>query len=84
MFSKTCKRLYIEDLHLHDMRHESISRLFEKELNIADVSQISLHQSWTSLKIYTNLKPEETEPKLYRECLSSTHSGHRINYFYLE
>ena len=61
MFTKTCKRIGIEDLHLHDMRHEAVSRLFEKGLNIADVSQISLHQSWASLKVYTNLKPEDVD-----------------------
>ncbi len=43
------------------MRHEAVSRLFEKGLNIADVSQVSLHQSWASLKIYTNLRPEDVD-----------------------
>lgn len=61
MFSKTCMRIGIDDLHLHDMRHEAVSRLFENGLNIADVSQVSLHQSWASLKIYTNLKPEDVD-----------------------
>jgi len=61
MFTKTCKRLGIQDLHLHDMRHESISRLFEKKLSINDVCQVSLHQSWTSLKIYTNTNPGDLD-----------------------
>ncbi len=61
MFTKTCKLLNINGLRLHDTRHESISRLFEQGLSIADVTQISLHQSWSSLKIYTNLKPEDVD-----------------------
>lgn len=60
-FTKTCKLLGIMDLHLHDMRHEGISRLFEKRLTIPEVCLVSLHQSWSSLKKYTNLKPEDLD-----------------------
>jgi len=61
MFTDTCKLLDIEDLHLHDMRHEGISRLFEKRLTIPEVCLVSLHKSWSSLKKYTNLKPEDLD-----------------------
>lgn len=48
----------IKNLRFHDLRHEGISRLFEKEWTIQEVALISGHRSWSSLKRYTNLKEE--------------------------
>lgn len=47
----------IEDLVLHDLRHEGISRLFEKGFSIEEVSLVSGHTDWSTLKRYTHLKP---------------------------
>jgi len=44
------------DLHFHDLRHESISRAFEKGWSAAEVRMISGHRSWSALEIYTNLE----------------------------
>ena len=55
----------VEDLPFHDLRHEAISRLFEKGYQIQEVAIVSGHKSWNSLKIYTNLKPES----LHRDTL---------------
>jgi integrase len=55
IFSDACKFLKIEDLHFHDLRHEGISRLFERKLSITEVQQVSLHSTWDSLSRYTNL-----------------------------
>ncbi|MGC6522839.1 MAG: site-specific integrase, partial [Candidatus Micropelagos thuwalensis] len=38
------RRAGITDLKFHDLRHEAISRLFEKGLNIAEVAMISGHK----------------------------------------
>lgn len=57
-FKAACDALGIPDLHLHDMRHEGISRMFEDGLEIQHVSLVSGHRSWQHLKRYTNLKPE--------------------------
>jgi integrase len=57
-FKAACDALGIPDLHLHDMRHEGISRMFEDGLEIQHVSLVSGHKSWQHLKRYTNLKPE--------------------------
>ncbi len=54
----------IEDLHFHDLRHECVSGLFEKGLNIAEAGLISGHRDWRSLKIYTNPKPMDIIRKL--------------------
>ena len=46
----------IVNLHFHDLRHEAISRLFEKGLNPMEVSAISGHKSMQVLKRYTHIK----------------------------
>ena len=54
----------IKNLRFHDFRHEGISRLFEKGWSIQEVALVSGHQSWSSLKRYTNLKEELILKKL--------------------
>jgi len=60
-FAQACKLLEIHDLHFHDLRHEAVSRLFEKGLRIEQVQLISLHENWQTLKRYTNLRPEDID-----------------------
>ena len=55
-FTRACQFLEIIDLHLHDLRHDGISRLFETGRNIPQVAAVSGHRSWTSLKRYTHLR----------------------------
>jgi integrase len=55
-FTRACQFLVIEDLHLHDLRHEGTSRLFEMGLNIPHVAAVTGHRSWSSLKRYTHLR----------------------------
>jgi integrase len=50
------KRLGIENLHFHDLRHEAVSRLFELgTLDYLEVASISGHKSVQMLKRYTHL-----------------------------
>lgn len=59
------KRLAIEDLHFHDLRHEAISRLFELgTLDMMEVAAISGHKSLSMLKRYTHLKAQRLVRKL--------------------
>ena len=53
-FNRACVRAGIEDLRVHDLRHEATSRLFEKGLSIEQVAMITRHSDWRSLKIYTH------------------------------
>lgn len=55
-FTRTVKVLGIEDLHLHDLRHEGVSRLFEMGRSIPQVAAVSGHRSWVSLKRYAHLR----------------------------
>lgn len=58
-FTWTCRALSIPDLHLHDMRHEGTSRLFEEGYEIQHVALVTGHKDWRNLKRYTNLRPED-------------------------
>ena len=55
-FRKACKRAGIKNASFHTLRHEAISRLFEKGLNPMEVSAISGHKSMQVLKRYTHIK----------------------------
>jgi integrase len=63
-FIKMASRRGLPPLHFHDLRHEGISRLFAQGLNIPEVSLISGHTSWATLKRYTHLKPSDVLEKL--------------------
>jgi integrase len=63
-FERACKRLGIDDLRFHDLRHEGICRPFEAGLNIPEVALVSGHMSWQNLKRYTHLRPEAVLEKL--------------------
>ena len=54
----------IKNLHFHDLRHEGISKLFEKGLSIPEVSLISGHRDYKMLFRYTHLRPEDILTKL--------------------
>ena len=58
------KKGNIKDLHFHDLRHEAISRLFEKGLSIPEVALISGHKDVRMLFRYTHLKAEDILRKL--------------------
>jgi integrase len=55
-----CKEKYtqrpnpFEDIRFHDLRHEAISRLSDKGLNVIELSYISGHKTLSMLKRYTH------------------------------
>ena len=59
-----CQNSGLIDLHFHDLRHEAISRLFEKGLDMLEVSTISGHKSLSMLKRYTHLQAYKLVHKL--------------------
>ena len=63
-WTRTCKRAGIEDLKFHDLRHEAVSRLFEKGLNPMEAASVSGHKTLQMLKRYTHLKAEDLAKKL--------------------
>ena len=63
-WSRLKKKGNIKDLHFHDLRHEAISRFFEKGLSIPEVALISGHKDVRMLFRYTHLKAEDVLKKL--------------------
>jgi len=63
-WDKLKKRAKLKDLRFHDLRHEAISRFFEKGLSIAEVALISGHKDPRMLMRYTHLKAEDVALKL--------------------
>lgn len=58
VFTRACRKLSIEDLHFHDLRHEGTSRLFEAGFTIEQVALVTGHKDWKMLRRYTHLRPE--------------------------
>ncbi len=63
-FIRAIRRTAIEDFHFHDLRHEATTRLFERGLNIMEVSSITGHKDLRMLRRYTHLKAEDLAKKL--------------------
>ena len=61
---KAMKQANIKDFRFHDLRHEAISRFFEKGLSIPEVALISGHKDVRMLFRYTHLKAEDILKKL--------------------
>jgi integrase len=57
-------RAGMDDFHFHDLRHEAVTRLFEKGLNIAEVSAISGHKELRMLQRYTHLRAVDLVARL--------------------
>lgn len=53
------KQAKLDDLHLHDIRHEAISRLFEQGYGIAEVQLCSGHKDLKMLQRYLQLRPRD-------------------------
>jgi len=57
-------RAGIKALRFHDLRHEGVSRLFERGLNVIEVSSISGHRDIRILKRYTHLIADDLVARL--------------------
>ena len=63
-FRRLCRRLDIQNLRFHDLRHEATSRLFEKGLNPVEVAIITGHKDTKMLMRYTHLRAEDLMGRL--------------------
>ncbi|KKX26702.1 site-specific integrase [Rhizobium sp. LC145] len=66
-------RAGIKGLRFHDLRHEGISRLFERGLNVIEVSSISGHKELRMLKRYTHLSADDLVTRLAAPKPSAAH-----------
>ena len=54
----------LQNLRFHDLRHEAVTRLFEKGLNPIEVGMVSGHKTLSMLQRYTHLRSKELVHKL--------------------
>lgn len=64
VWKRALRRLGIDNLRWHDLRHEAASRLFEKGLNPFEVAAITGHKTLNTLRRYTHLRAENLLEKL--------------------
>jgi integrase len=60
-FTRACQALDspILDLHFHDLRHRATAQFFRMGLDIPRVALMTGHKTWTMLRRYTSIKPED-------------------------
>lgn len=63
-WTRACQRAMLANFRFHDLRHEAVSRLFEKGLNPIEVASVSGHKTLAMLKRYTHLRAEDLAKKL--------------------
>jgi integrase len=62
--SKAMAKAGVRGFHLHDSRHEAVSRFFEMGLSVPEVALISGHRDAKMLFRYTHLRPNDLAKKL--------------------
>ena len=63
-WKRIVRRSKIDDLHFHDLRHEAISRLFERGFSLPEVALVSGHRTPAMLMRYTHVEAERIASKL--------------------
>jgi integrase len=58
-FARMTSKIGIEDLRFHDLRHEAISRMFERGMRVEQVRVVSGHRTLDQLSRYVNLRAED-------------------------
>ena len=64
-WERLVRRAGIADLHFHDLRHEAVSRFFERGLTVPEVALISGHRDFRQLFSYTHLRAADVADKLH-------------------
>ena len=63
---RVTKTAGVNNLHIHDLRHEGISRLFEKGLSVPEVATVSGHRDIRQLARYAHSSLSDIRRKLSR------------------
>ncbi|MGR9144839.1 site-specific integrase [Rhizobium leguminosarum] len=64
VWRRLLKRANVTGLRFHDLRHEGVSRLFERGLNVIEVSTISGHKELRMLRRYSHLSADNLVSRL--------------------
>lgn len=63
-WSRLTRLAHCQDLHIHDLRHEAISRLFEKGLTVPEVASVSGHRDIRQLARYAHADTQRVREKM--------------------
>lgn len=63
-WERLCARANVQDLRVHDLRHEALSRFSELGLNTPELASISGHKDVRMLLRYTHVRPAQLAKKL--------------------
>ena len=55
---------FLRGLRFHDLRHEAVTRLFERGLNVVEVGTVSGHKTVAMLQRYAHIRAEDLVQKL--------------------
>ena len=70
------RRAGITDFRFHDLRACFCTNAFLSGLSVAEVSALSGHKSWSELKRYSRIKPEDLQDKVNNIiCISKKDVG---------
>jgi integrase len=58
------KKAGMVNFHFHDLRHEAVTRMFERGMNQFEVAAVSGHKTMQMLSRYTHLKPADLLRKM--------------------
>jgi integrase len=64
-FERVRSRAQVDDIRLHDLRHEAVSRLVERGLTLFEVQQVSGHRTLQMLQRYVHLQVDDVVTKLH-------------------
>lgn len=64
VWRRICKAAEVSNLHFHDLRHEGVSRLFERGFNVVEVAAVSGHKTLSMLNRYTHMRAADIAVKL--------------------
>lgn len=65
-FAKAFEKSGCPDLHFHDLRHEAISRMYERTtMTDLEISKISGHRTMAMLSRYANLRASDLAKKMW-------------------
>lgn len=78
-FTRACKKLGIEDLHFHDLRHRATAEFFRMGLDIPRVALLTGHKTWAMLRRYTAIQPEDVHAAINKKPASPApdHAGQK-------
>ena len=69
-FERVRARAQVDDIRFHDLRHEAVSRLVERDLSLIEVQQVSGHRTRQMLLQYVHLQTGDIVAKLHMPSVS--------------